>query len=107
MPSESKRPVKDLLLFSNKLCFHAFVADILLSISIYFPRRRLMKKECKRLMGVGMPFDMARAVDEKDTKIQRKYEKPILTADEDKEIDNKEYMFELNHYGEVPKTIVG
>lgn len=66
-----------------------------------------MKKECKRLMGVGMSFDMAHSVLEKDTKIQRKYEKPILSSEEDTELGNKEYMYELNHYGEVPKTIVG
>ena len=66
-----------------------------------------MKKECKRLLGVGMPLDMAQAVEEIDTKTKRKYEKPILSAEEDKELDNKEYFYELNHYGDVPKTIVG
>ena len=58
-------------------------------------------------MGVGMPLDMARAVEEKDTKTKRKYEMPILSVEEDQELGNKEYMYELNHYGEVPKTIVG
>ena len=54
-----------------------------------------------------MPLDMAQAVEEIDTKTKRKYEKPILSAEEDKELDNKEYFYELNHYGDVPKTIVG
>jgi len=80
---------------------------ISLILPYFFYSRRLMKKECKKLMGVGMSLDMARAIDEKGTNIQRVYEKPILTADEDKDIGNKEYMYELNHYGEVPKTIVG
>jgi hypothetical protein len=66
-----------------------------------------MKKECKKLMSIGMRLDMARTVDEKDTKSQRKYENPILSANEDQDLDNVEHMYELKHYGDTPNSIVG
>lgn len=66
-----------------------------------------MKKECKKLTGVGMPLENARSVEEKDTYAKRKYEKPILSADEDQDLNNVEHMYELKYHGEAPNSIVG
>ena len=69
----------------------------------------MMKKECKKLMGIGMPLENARSVEEKDTNSKKKYEKPILTAveNENEDINNVENMYELQHYGDSPNSIVG
>lgn len=58
-------------------------------------------------MGIGMPLENARSVEEKDTNSKKKYEKPILTAVENEDINNVENMYELQYYGDSPNSIVG
>ena len=58
-------------------------------------------------MGIGMPLENARSVEEKDVNSKKKYEKPILTAVENEDINNVENMYELQHYGDSPNSIVG
>lgn len=74
---------------------------------VTLPYRRLLKKECKKLVSIGMPAKKARSLDEKDASTTRKYEKPILSAEEDEDINNAEHMYELHFQGDMPKSIVG
>mmetsp|Transcript_21181 Transcript_21181/g.47283 ORF Transcript_21181/g.47283 Transcript_21181/m.47283 type:complete len:1771 (-) Transcript_21181:242-5554(-) len=78
-----------------------------MSANEVYDAKRLLRKECKKLTGVGVPLKKARSLEEEDLSSLKAYEKPILSAEEESDIGNVEFMYELEFQGEVPSTIVG
>ena len=74
--------------------------------------RKLFEEEVSKLTSVGMPLEDAKTLHDKiippdDNYLTKAYDKPILSEDDDKNIQNDEKRYELHSKGQLPSNIVG